>query len=152
MKKIEPILITLVFTGVVLKQFHIAGHATIITLSILILAFIYMIFGFALFNDIRLRDIFKKSAYQQLNVWRIIGSVFLGLTLSTSVVAILFGLQDMPGKEYMLLISMLELAPAFLVVLFKTIQHKSSFYIKVLSRVSAVIILIALLWQYPGIL
>ena len=62
-------------------------------LSLLVLSTLYCYFGFALFNNIRLKEIFKKDRHTEISVLRIIGAVFSGMILSTYVIGILFKLQ-----------------------------------------------------------
>ena len=62
MKKIEIILGITAICGVIIK--FIFMRSELMTLAFLMLAMLYSNFGFALFNDIRLRDIFKKASYK----------------------------------------------------------------------------------------
>ncbi len=82
MKLTEKIFATLSLIGLTLNLLNIPGGTLLMIFSISMLSIIYMYFGFAFFNGIRLRHIFKKEAYKGVGVWRILGSIGTGITLS----------------------------------------------------------------------
>ena len=68
------------------------------------LSVIYFYFGFALFNDIRLRTIFKRSSYEGISSARIIIAILSGISLSGLAIGLLFKSQLWPGSSTMILI------------------------------------------------
>jgi len=65
MKKFELIVGLIAILGAFLKILHIPGGFYIALLAFTTLSMFYYVFGFALFNGIRLRDILKKAAYAE---------------------------------------------------------------------------------------
>lgn len=66
------------------------------------LANLYSTFGFLLFNGIKGRHIFKRSAYENTTGSQIIASVFMGLALSVALLGVLFRVQMYPGADIMI--------------------------------------------------
>jgi len=62
-----------------MKLALISGGCIIAIISLLI----FYSFGFALFNDMRLRHIFKKNSYKVLTALYILGTVGVGMSLAT---------------------------------------------------------------------
>jgi len=63
MKKIELIVGFASILAIILKIIHLPGSSILLTLTFGMLSIFYYLFSFALFNDIRLRDIFKLILY-----------------------------------------------------------------------------------------
>ena len=64
MKKVEIIFAALSILAVILELFLIPGGATLALLSFFTLSGIYLVFGFALFNNIQLRKAFDSNSYR----------------------------------------------------------------------------------------
>src|SRR4051812_16939260 len=103
MKLTERILISLTVLGVLLKLLLIPGASIIFLISIVLLWGLYFVFGFALFNNIRLRNIFKGKSYAHTNALRITGAACTGIVLSMLLNGILFKILHWPGAQVMLL-------------------------------------------------
>jgi hypothetical protein len=73
----------------------------------LVLAGLYYFLGFLLFNQIRLRHIFKRDAYQNVTAVQIVLSVVTGMGLSTIIIGSLFKLFNIPGADNMLWIGLI---------------------------------------------
>jgi hypothetical protein len=61
----------------------------------MVLTVIYYPFGFLFFNQIRLRDIFKRAAYKDTNAYKIIIAIITGLGFSTICIGSLFKLSSL---------------------------------------------------------
>lgn len=118
MKQTERVLIVLAVIGLIMKLSLIAGGAILLVLAISALACFYYL-GFALFNDIRLRHIFKKASYANASPGRIIGAIGASFGLSGMLVGILFRLQFWPGAAINLLAGIVLTAILLLVALVK---------------------------------
>jgi len=90
MRKIEIILGIAAIIAIFLKQSGITTNNSVILVPIGLLAYLYLFFGFALFNDIRFRTIFKKQAYKNSNVGKTILGIALGASLFILLTGILF--------------------------------------------------------------
>ncbi len=96
MRKFELILGIVGVFGVLLKLANLPWSNVVTVLSFTLLSMLYMMFGFALFNGVRLRHLFKKSAYKGVNSKRIIGSIALGFAFMGLISGSLFKLQFWP--------------------------------------------------------
>ena len=77
MKQTEKILGGLIIILMIIRLFFSLPYFDItITLLILVLSMIYFGFGFALLNNVRLRNIFKKDSYNEISTLRILGGIF----------------------------------------------------------------------------
>ncbi len=136
MKKIELILGVIAIIGIVLKLFHIPGGAALTILSLLTLSVFYYVFSFALFNGIRLRDIFKKEAYKETNIWRIIGAIVIGWDLSIVIIGGLFKLQSWPGGNLELLIGLVIAIIILIIAMIFYLKNKAEYYKRIAIRIA----------------
>mgnify|MGYP006193907931 CR=1 FL=1 len=136
MKKFELIIGLIAILGIVLKLFHIPGSGVLTVLTLSTLSMFYYVFSFALFNDIRLRDIFKKASYKDTNAKRIIGAIGLGFALSTITIGGLFKLQFWPGATVQLMAGLVMTGLILLIAAIYYFRSKADYYTRVLKRIA----------------
>ena len=136
MKKIELILGLAAILAIILKIIHLPGSTILLTLTFGTLATIYYIFSFALFNDIRLRDISKKASYMDTNAKKIIGAIGLGLALSLIVIGGLFKLLFFPGADFQLRIGLIAIGLILLIATFFYFRNKTNYYKRIFKRIA----------------
>ena len=107
---------------------------TTILLLTLILALLYFLFGFALLNNIRLRTIFKKEAYQGVSTLRVLGAAGTGLILSLICIYSLFKYMRWPFANEGLSISLIVLLPILMVVAIKWFSNRKTYYLNFAIR------------------
>ncbi|PZF73648.1 hypothetical protein [Taibaiella soli] len=90
MKIFERTLLCLIFFAGITRYFHMRGSTVFLTLFCLILALFYLLFSFALLNEIPLKRIFSKSAYNMISGHRIFSSVLMGISSMIVVFGFLF--------------------------------------------------------------
>lgn len=137
MKKFEIIISCLAVIAIILKFIGIPGSGLIVVLTLMTLAITYY-FAFALFNNIRLRTIFKSSSYRYTNTKRIVGSVVLGLSLSLVIIGLLFKLQLWPGAAIQLNTGLVFLAICFIVAMINFMKSRDEFYLPLFKRIAVV--------------
>lgn len=138
MKKLEKILGAIIILSLAMKVTFIPGGAILNILSLAILSWIYYPLGFAFFNQIRLRHIFKKSSYQGISALRIIGAISIGMALSGICSGILFIIQHYAGGEKMLIAGLGYTGIILIIVLFKFFKRKDIFYKRILKRIAII--------------
>jgi hypothetical protein len=134
MKKTELILGILSLISVGLNLFLVFGGQVLSMLTLSILSVIYFVFGFALFNDIRFRDIFNAKSFQGISTTRIIGSIAAGISLSITLVGILFKIQSLPGATFELMSGLFFLIIVSIIGAAQFLRTKSKFYIGIFKR------------------
>jgi hypothetical protein len=134
MKKAEKILGAIAIIAIVLKFLLISGSGFLTVISLGTLSVLYYLLSFAFFNDIRLRNIFKKESYRGISALRIIGTVLFGFAISLVVIAILFKLQSYPGGAFILLQGLISLGICLIVAVIRYGKTKSTNYKKIFSR------------------
>lgn len=117
--------------------FIIPGGSFLILLTLLMLSMLYFYFGFAIFNGIRLRKLFKKESYEGATALKIIGAVVTGMSLSLTLIGTLFKLLRWPGGAVSLFAGCVFLLAIAVISLVKYTRHKSVYYVRVLKRVAA---------------
>jgi hypothetical protein len=137
MNKFEKIFGVLAVIALILKFASISGGSILATLSLTSLSFLYYLFGFALFNDIKLKNIFKRSSYKGISVLRIISSVGVGLGLSTICLGILFRIQFWPGGRMMLAVGLITILIITIIAFIDFLKSKSD-YKTILLRVAII--------------
>ena len=93
MKKSEKIFGILFAIAIIFKLALYPGGRIISTVSMTLLACIYFYFGFAFFNNIKLKNVFNRKSYEGISVLRILGSIGTGMVLSTVCLGTLFKLS-----------------------------------------------------------
>ena len=107
---------------------------TVLTLSIL--SIIYVFLGFALFNDIRLRNIFKKESYTSVSGLRILGAVGAGWALSATINGLMFKFQSWPGADSNLGVGLVGLLIVTIIGTIKYSKNKSEYYTRIFMRIA----------------
>ena len=160
MKRIEIILVIMTFLAILAKLFHLPGSSILTVFSFSLISSLYFYFGFALFNKIRLRNIFKKESYDGISAVRIIGAIGTGIALSVSTISIVFKFQDWPGASFQLYVGFSSLLVVTAISAVKISKDQTGYYKKILLRAGVYglmcIVLISiptktwLNWQYPN--
>ena len=114
--------------------FDVPGTSIFLILAFGILSLLYFFLGFALFNQIRFRDIFKKISYQNIKPLRILGAVGTGISLSITLNGILFKVMFWPGSYTNMIVGIFSLLIIVVFSLIKNSKNKSDYYAKILSR------------------
>jgi hypothetical protein len=160
MKKLEIIFICLAALGLTFKVLHFPGSGVLTVLSLSLISSLYFYVGFALFNNIGFRKLFKKESYQNISSNRVVGGVATGMALSIAALGIQFKLQSWPGARVMLIFGFSSSVVITLVSLLKKSKSTDNYYPNILKRVVAFgaisIILFSipkptwLAWKYPN--
>lgn len=125
MRIAEKILAIIFIIGIVLKFSLIPVGEDIALIALLILACIYYPLGFLFFNQIRLRHVFKKKAYEKVTAGKIVIAVLVGIALSIVCVGILFRILILPGGAEMLMLGVVSIFFLSIIVAFiKSIDRK----------------------------
>ncbi len=135
MQKLEKILGLIIIVSLILKLLLIPYSGILLTVTLMTLAFIYYPFGFAFFNEIRLRKIFKKESYKGISALRIIGAIAVGIGLSILCIGILFKLQSWAYSDTNLKFGLSVTFIALIIALIRLMKVKDNFYKKILKRI-----------------
>ncbi len=136
MKRAEKILGLIFLLSFILKLIGLPWSGLLILLSLTFLSGLYFCLGFALFNDISFKKIFKKESYLLISKIRIIGSVLLGIVLSIMTLGILFRVYFFySGYNIILLVTLIQLFVILILCVAKFIKRKSDFYKRLIIRI-----------------
>ena len=159
MKKAEIILIVLMVLGIIMKFLHYPFSSLIFLLAASSLATVYFYFGFALFNGVRMRNMFKKVSYQEIGVKKILFAVGAGLALSVLLIGILFKLQHWPAADMQLMLGFYSSLLLLTIALVFFLRSKANLFKGIMLRcllfcsIGAVLVFTTpktlLSWQYP---
>jgi hypothetical protein len=136
MKRTELILIGIAVLALIMKFLHLPASGILTVLSLSSISVIYMYLGFALFNNLRFRKIFKKESYKEISTKRIVGGIGAGLALSVSAIGILFKFQSWPGASANLIMGIVGLSVVTIISLIKMQKNKDNYYSNILKRVA----------------
>nr|WP_294936502.1 hypothetical protein [uncultured Flavobacterium sp.] len=134
MKYVEVCLFVLTIASLSFFLIDFPGGTLFTVLQLTTISLLYFVLGFAIFNSIRLRRIFKKESYQNVSGLRIVGAIGTGMTLSIVIIGILFTVMQWPGASFNLLIGLVFTAIISLVSIIKYLMSKSAYYKKILVR------------------
>lgn len=138
MKKLEKILGFIAIAAFILKLIRVPGASMLLLLSISALSLIYYPLGFAFFNQVKLRHVFKKEAYKGVSALRILGAIGVGVSLSALLVGILFKVQFWSGASFELIFGIVATAIIAAIALIRHRNHKDDFYKRILSRMALI--------------
>ena len=110
----------------------------IITLSILILAILYFVFGYSLINGIGMTKAFKKDQLSSLSGLKKTGGVLTGFLFSFLLIGILFKFQRWPGGSYNLMVGLIGLIPVLIIVVAKLTKTQSDYYKQLLTKIALI--------------
>ncbi|HOH23434.1 MAG TPA: hypothetical protein PLB61_08870, partial [Bacteroidales bacterium] len=102
------------------------------------LALLYYFLGFALFNRIGFKEIFKQESYKDISTQRIIGSIGAGWAISLICLGILFKLQHFPGSKILLIVGLIATLLVLAIALTEYKKTKEEFYIGLFGRIAVI--------------
>lgn len=137
MKKTERILAILTLIAIIFKLLRWPGGGILLIISLSFLSLLYYL-SFALFNDIRFRDVFNKSSYAGISAKRIIGAEVLGLSFSLILIGILFKAQLWPGGGIQLGTGLFFTGIILIVALIYNSRNKANFYKGIFRRIAII--------------
>lgn len=127
---------------------QVSGAGEALLISSFILSLIYFAFGFVVFNQIDLREAFKKGLMNFITVPELILGMVLGLSSSIGVTAIIFKLLLLSGSQAMLLIGAgMTVLSAIVGIIYTTVKDRKDsplFTALFLKVVPLILILIGL--------
>jgi hypothetical protein len=126
MKKLEKVLWGLFLVGLIFKLNHwpFAGILTVCSLGLVSSLYFYL--GFALFNDVKLRNAFKKSSYASIPKSNLVFGIIFGVSLSIIIIGFLFKFMLWPGASFNLMAGLIILAISLIAYLMISKQKKVS--------------------------
>lgn len=136
MKKIELIFILTVLFAIIAVVINYPMAGQLLVASVGILSVFYMYLGFTIFCDISFRMIFKKESYAAINKTRIVGAFALGMTISASLIGLLFKVMMWPNAQIELYIGLAGLIIASGVSIWRYAIKKSDFYTRIFKRLA----------------
>lgn len=136
MKKAEFLIAILSIIALGLNLLLFPGGGVLTVLTLLALSIVYLFFGIALFNDIKIREIFKKESYSKIAPFRLLGAVGAGLALSLTTIGIMFKFQSYAGADGNLAAGIIGLIAVAVVVVIRYSKNKSSYYRPIFVRVA----------------
>ncbi len=134
MRKLEIILTILPLIGILFRILHLPGADILVLIPFTLLAFIYFYFGFALFNGIRFREVFKKSTYSKIEELNIPFGAAAGVALSIGVLGISFKLVSLPGALILLMLGAIGLIIITSIAWVKKETRSDNVFQKVIKR------------------
>jgi hypothetical protein len=151
MKKFVTTCLILSLVGLILYSLFVPGGTVLLVISLLSLSTFYFYFGIVYFNNIPLKLIFKKEAYTEISTNRIVGSIILGISISTLIMGILFKILLWKGYSVMFYtgtVLFFKVLIAFIIVYF---TNKSVYSKKILLKMRFLAIINVLLFIIPDL-
>jgi len=148
MKYSEICFASLFIASFLMKRFHIVGSSILICFASLGLVFLYCLFGFALFNGLKFREIFEKAKYENINFINIITTIFAGISSSLMVFSILFKIQNWPGYYMIMFFSSILCIIMILISLIGVLCSNAILYKQILTRVLLLFIINFILYLF----
>ncbi|WP_405206968.1 GldL-related protein [Aquimarina sp. LLG6339-5] len=151
MRKLELYILPITISiGFLIYLLDYPFGSTITIISLLGFSCLYFYFGFAIFNEVPFRKVFKKESYHGISIWRIIGAILTGVSISILLIGLLFKMFRWPFGKEMLIIGVNLLNVIFIIGFIKIIKEKRPFYQRLLPRVIVFLLLGYLFLSLPS--
>jgi hypothetical protein len=150
MKKTELILIIGAIIGLLLVLFNTPLDSLIVSVFFITLSCLYYILGFALFNNIPLRKIFKADSYKGIGTWRILTAIGTGIALSILTIGIMCSALNYPMAGTFIVVGIVLAAINIILALIKNAQKKEQFYRNIILRCLVFLIIAVIFLLLPG--
>jgi putative Mn2+ efflux pump MntP len=150
MKKFEIILIIGAIISLLLALFNIPFDSLIVSVFFITLGCLYFYLGFALFNGIRLRNIFKADSYKGLGTWRILTAIGTGIALSILTIGFMFFILSYPMAETFLIVGTVLAVIMIIMAMIKNALGKNLFYRNIILRCLIFLIIAVVFLLLPG--
>jgi uncharacterized membrane protein len=150
MKKLEIILNTGAIIGLLLVLFNTPLDSLIASVFFITLSCLYYILGFALFNNIPLRKIFKADSYKGIGTWRILIAIGTGIALSILTIGIMCSALNYPMAVTFLVVGIVLTAIIITLALIRNAQEKNQFYRNITLRSFVFVIIAVIFLLLPG--
>ena len=135
MKRFELIVGIIAIFGILLQIRNMPGFGALAGLALMALSIFYYLFSFAFFNDIRLRNIFKKISYKDTNAKRIIGAIGVGWGISLIILGGLSKLQLWAVADMYLLTGFVYIGLILIIATIFYFRNKADYYKKIFRRI-----------------
>ena len=123
----------LAIIGEMMKLFHISGYEFISIIALIGLACLYLVFGFYIFNNIRLQDSFKKETYT-VGIRKTFLAIAAGITNAILLMGIVSARQKIIFDGVLLLVGIIFTIILWVVLFFANRKRTVSIYKAILSR------------------
>lgn len=128
------ILIAGAVVGLLMTLFDIPLNTLIVSLFFLVLALLYIYLGFALFNNVGFRNIFKAESFKGLGPWRIALAIGTGVALSTLTVGFMFSILGYPMADTILIYGIVLAVIMIILALIIYGRDNNTFYRNIILR------------------
>ena len=135
MKKTEIIFGILLLISFILRFFLVPGGIILSVFSLSILALLYQVFGIVIFNNIKIRNLFKKESFRGVSAIQLIGSVGVGFGLSMVCIGVLYKLQNWPGANFTTIVGLSIIILLTLITFIEYLKSKRNYFSRILKRV-----------------
>lgn len=150
MKKLEIILIIGAIIGLLMTVLSIPLHSLIVSVFFTALGCLYFYLGFALFNGVSFRKIFKAESYKGLWPWQILIAIGSGLALSMLTIGYMFSILNYPMARTYLTSGSVLAAIIIIIALIKNAGKKNQFYRNIILRSLVFLIIAVIFFLLPG--
>lgn len=150
MQRVEKIYLVVITLAILLRLFNIPGAGGLLTLSMMTFSLFYLGLSTFLFNGLSLEDISKGFSKTAISIKRVLGSVIIGLSLSTLVLGVLFKIMLWPGAIGMLFFGTRLAFVPLIICIIKYFPERNIFYLNAIKRVSVALIIGLFLFYLPN--
>jgi hypothetical protein len=135
MRITEIILSTIGTLGVLMSVLLIGGGNILTVIALTLLLLLHLLFGFAIYNGVKLRHVFKKASWESISTLKILGGIAAGLSVWAMLTGILYKVMIWPGANAMLQNGLFIAAITLLIALIKRKKSVAVIYRNAINRI-----------------
>ncbi len=151
MKFTEKVGVVLCLIGISMRLLNITGGTLFVFLSLLVLACMYLFLGFIFYNDIRLRNLFKKVSYSNVDAGKIFIGILTGILHFIMLSGINFRVLNWPAHFILLCAGFLLTFIYTIIILILHVNRPGTLYFNILVRSAIMLVLALVLILAPGL-
>ena len=134
MRFIEKVFAAFYIIGIIMLVAHLRDARVFMFVGILGLVLLYLFFGFALYNGIGFRTLFKMASYEDIPAANIVIAIIAGILHATLLFGYLFFQNHWPGGELLLEAGVLSTIALSAFIYIKDRKTSLTFYKRVSIR------------------
>jgi hypothetical protein len=128
MRNLEKVLIVCFFIGVLLKALSLVGGNILVFLSLFSLSIFYLLFTFALFNNLTFKQMLKKESYENITALRTIYSILCSFAFYSFIIGLFLKTFNREGEVPFFWSGTIFIVFCLIITLIKYFQNHSTIY------------------------
>jgi len=150
MKKVELVLTAGVLVGIIMLLMSLPLQSLFVSVLSLALSFLYFCLGLALFDGIRIQNIFTAESYKGFGSWLLGVAIGTAIAISQIIISSMFEILNYPMANNLIRDVLVFTSALLLMASIRNAKAKHRFYLNVIPRFTVFNIIAIIILLNPG--